>query len=442
MLKRHHVFFYSFLAVMLALTMGYGISQHLRYQRAARLLEDACQSALTDAAVHLNGLHISLEKLLLTEDAASCAQWLSRISQQAGEAQSRLAEIPLFWQSGGKTGRFLAQTEEYARVLAGLAAGKQSPTDADREQMERMAAQAALLSAQIELMRGRVAAEGLQLSRQFRLSDKTDHDGEYLAGVLNETANDYPTLIYDGAFSDDRATGSPVGLPEGEVTHEQALAIAREFVGPERVTGVAKAPDALGEIPAWGVQVATAEGILNVEVTRQGGKVLWMMPEHGGFESLMTLEECRQKAETFLASRGFDPMIVSDYQVYEGIAVFQFAAVQDGVILYPDQIKVQCRLDTGDVVGLEARHYWMNHAPRRGLSPSLTPEEARGRVSPRLTVTGERLCLIPQNGKERLCYEFAGLWQGGEYRLYLDAHTGEQAELLKIMRDGQGIRTI
>ena len=115
--------------------------------------------------------------------------------------------------------------------------------------------------------------------------------------------------------------------------------------------------------------------------------------------------------------------------------------MQEGVILYPDQVKVQCRLDTGAVVGLDAHHYWMNHVPREKLTPTLTVEEARKKVSPRLTITGETLCLIPQNGKERLCYEFAGTWEDGTYRLYLDANTGEQAEILKIITDSQGIWT-
>jgi len=70
--------------------------------------------------------------------------------------------------------------------------------------------------------------------------------------------------------------------------------------------------------------------------------------------------------------------------------------------------------------------------------PAEEPREYFGDFSGK-TITGEALCLIPQNGKERLCYEFAGTWEDGTYRLYLDAHTGEQAEILKIMTDAQGI---
>lgn len=52
----------------------------------------------------------------------------------------------------------------------------------------------------------------------------------------------YPTLIYDGAFSDARHLGEPKGLPEGTVTQDEAIAIARAFVGEDRVISAQSAP--------------------------------------------------------------------------------------------------------------------------------------------------------------------------------------------------------
>ena len=40
-------------------------------------------------------------------------------------------------------------------------------------------------------------------------------------------------------------------------------------------------------------------------------------------------------------------MEANHYQVYDGLAVINFVAVQDGVLLYPDLVKVQVRMDTG-----------------------------------------------------------------------------------------------
>ena len=68
-------------------------------------------------------------------------------------------------------------------------------------------------------------------------------------------------------------------------------------------------------------------------------------------------------------------------QCYSGMAVIGLAAVEDGVVLYPDHLRLQLRMDTGEVVGLEANQYLMNHTRRSDLQPVLTKEQAQEKVS-------------------------------------------------------------
>ena len=178
--------------------------------------------------------------------------------------------------------------------------------------------------------------------------------------------------------------------------------------------------------------------VLNADVTRQGGQMLWMMPEHAAFEPLLTLEECEQAALQFLSSRGYGEMEANHYQVYNGLAVINFAAVQDGVLLYPDLIKVQIRMDTGELVGLESNNYLMNHTRRTGLSPAVTQQEALDGLSAALDVHAVRLCVIPYRDHERLCWEAAGVYDTQEYRVYVDAATGEEIQILMMISSPSG----
>ena len=98
-------------------------------------------------------------------------------------------------------------------------------------------------------------------------------------------------------------------------------------------------------------------------------------------------------------------------------------------------------MDKAEVVGLEARHYLQNHTARGPLLPLLTPEEAQGAVSARLTISGRQLCLIPTQAGERLCYEFQGTYGGASYLCYINAETGKQEELLKIVESSAGLET-
>jgi len=127
-------------------------------------------------------------------------------------------------------------------------------------------------------------------------------------------------------------------------------------------------------------------------------------------------------------------MEVPYYQVYDGLCVLTCVYVQSGVLIWPDRVLVQVRMDTAEVVGIEARSYWKNHIPRRLQSPLLTQSEARSALAPGTAVESARLCLLPVNNQERLCWQFT-LSQGEEtFISYIDAMTGTELHLEKIMQ--------
>lgn len=147
-----------------------------------------------------------------------------------------------------------------------------------------------------------------------------------------------------------------------------------------------------------------------------------------------TPEECSAAALAFLKSRGFAEMEVTYYQVYDGLCVLTCVYVQNGVLIWPDRVLVQVRMDTAEIVGIEARSYWKNHIPRKLQTPLLTEIEARTALSPDVTVNAVRTCLLPFNGRERLCWQFS-LQQGDDaFISYIDAMTGEELLLEKVMQ--------
>ena len=129
---------------------------------------------------------------------------------------------------------------------------------------------------------------------------------------------------------------------------------------------------------------------------------------------------------------------MSYYSAFDGILTVNFAAVQDGVTLYPDLVKVQVSLRDGAVVGLEAAGWLMNHVPRRIDAPALTGAEAMERIGPTLTPIGTRLCVIPENANEYLCYEVSATDGSGSFLCYIDALTGAERALMQVVSDGAG----
>jgi germination protein YpeB len=128
--------------------------------------------------------------------------------------------------------------------------------------------------------------------------------------------------------------------------------------------------------------------------------------------------------------------------IADNVCLINYAYVQDGVVCYPDLVKVGVALDNGGIVRFQAAGYIMNHT-QRSLKARLTAQQAQKSVSPSLTVRQVRPALIPTPGKqEKLTYEFlcSGA-QDDRVLVYINADTGYEEDILIIQQSDQGVLT-
>ncbi len=442
MKPKHHVILYSCLAVTLLVAVFLTINFGLQANAATQVVEDLYTQRLLESAEQLQAIGVKLGKLSVTTDPGMLCDLLTGISKQADGAVANLGALPLSHVAMGETVKFCNQLSDYALGLALTLAGGGELSQEQRDQLADMQSQCTLLMGQFAIAQDAIMAENLLLRPQDNVYyQQADMEKRPLEKVADkDNGMEYPTMIYDGAFSDARHFGVPKALGTQPVDQVQAQELAVRFLGAGRVKEAQSAAETQGNIPAYGVSLTLTDNLqLTAEVTKTGGKLLWMVPEHASFTPKLTLEECAAAAQAFLEEHGYGPMEANHYQVYDGLAVINYVAVQDGVLLYPDLLKLQLRMDTGEVVGLEANNYLMNHASRENLQPTLTAPQAQSHVSKQLDVQGIRLCLIPYKGDERLCYEVAGTCQENEYRVYIDANTGEEAQVLLIIKTQEGV---
>ncbi|MBE5800995.1 MAG: hypothetical protein E7319_01770 [Clostridiales bacterium] len=439
--KRRRTVLYTVLGLCLVGAIAFGISRSVYAGRMAQRLEDSYTQRVLESQEHLQAISLKLSKSPLAADARMQIQLLTEVSRQADAVVTGLSSLPLSHVAMSDTIKFCNQLADYAMQEALLVASGSRLSDEAIEQLSQLRDQCTLLLGQLA-----VAQENM-LSGSLRMAEADDVYYEPaqlglrpLEAVADQDHGmDYPTMIYDGAFSDASHYGEPKALGEGEIDARQAVEIARNYVGEERVREAVAAGETEGILAGYGVTLTLHDGVvLNAEVTRRGGKLLWLMPEHAAFSQEMTAEECVRRGGAFLVQHGYGEMEPNHVRVYDGLCVVNFVSVQDGVLLYPDLVKVQLRMDTGEVVGLESNNYLMNHHRRDGLTPTLSKEEALQRVSPHLGASDARLCVIPHLGGERLCYEIPGVYGENEYRVYIDAKSGEEVEILMMIQDSEG----
>ena len=113
-------------------------------------------------------------------------------------------------------------------------------------------------------------------------------------------------------------------------------------------------------------------------------------------------------------------------------------AIND-IPVYSDLIKVRVCADTGKVLGMEAITYYTNHTERTVEKPVLSEMEAQEKVSSNIQIETGRLAIVPVgNSAEKLCYEFMGEYDGSTYYVYIDAVTGHQVEMFKVIQSTEG----
>ncbi|MBQ3572619.1 MAG: germination protein YpeB, partial [Clostridia bacterium] len=126
----------------------------------------------------------------------------------------------------------------------------------------------------------------------------------------------------------------------------------------------------------------------------------------------------------------------SDNMTYINFA----STTQNGeIVLYSDLIKVAVCMNNGRVCDMDAHLYLKNHKERKIPEVKIKVEDAERKLSKNLEVQTSRLALIPTpSNKEILAYEFSGIMQGETYYVYVNAITGEEEQIFKVVSTDDG----
>ncbi len=257
---------------------------------------------------------------------------------------------------------------------------------------------------------------------------------------------EYPELIYDGPFSEHAIEGMTPRLEGKEVNEEEAQKVAIDFVGKAVVESVEKREDNKGKIDTYSFTMKPEneeedeENPFYMDVSQKGGRVVWLLNNREVKKANISPKEAIEKASSFLEEKGFKNMKPMFNLRYDNVLVINYVYVQDDVLMYPDLIKVKVGLDEGTIVGFDATSLLIANYEREIPEPKLTPEEAREKVSMEVEVDGDpRLSYIPTPSfQEIYCYEFTATYKGDNFFIYINAETGEEERILKVIKSENG----
>ena len=429
----------GFIVMLGALAVALLVSSVVMQKRVSALtlqVNAAYQKSFYETIELMSGIQLNLEKLMVTGSGGQEQALLATIARQAEGVTANLSQMPQGDATLEGSLKFVNQTADYARVLSQRIGSGGALTGRDYEQLNDLHSASVQLNAQLVDILARYDAGEPVFGEGSVTVTATQAPDE------NEPAVDYPVLLYDGPFSDGN-TNREINLPGPEVSQDEATRMLTEFVGADRVENVNYTGDSQIFSSCYEFDVKLRDGnVLTAGITKSGGSVVYMLPDVANTEVKLTEGDCIDQGLRFLAAHGYENMEVNYWRRLEGILTANYAATQDGVLLYPDLVKLQISMKDGLVVGVEAANYLNNHKPRQLAEPLIAEEEVRARVNPALTIQRVRRAGIPLEGGEAQCWEVtASMSNDDEYLIYIDTQTGEEKTILRIMQDDEGIVT-
>ena len=379
----------------------------------------------------LNDVDVSLSKLSAASSPRQSVLLLGDVWRATGSAGAAMGLLPLSHADSCDMSQFVTRCGDYAHALMGRVLQGRALTEEDRKQLGDMRAACAQIR--------QVAGEAIQ-SGDYVAADNVDA-GCYEQSQSEAAISEYPTLIYDGPFSESAENRPPQGEIGERITAQQAAERARRLFSDGTVADTVYVP---GALPVYELSVQSASrGQVSLSLTEQGGELLSFMGAPTGDKNDPPSDEESEKlkaaALSFLQELGVEDPAAAYAQYYQGAAVLNFAPRQAGVILYSDLVKVYMDRETGEVMGLDARNYRLNHRQRALPRPKLTEEEAGTYVSGELQVEHTDLALIPLTQQtEVLCYEFKATKDGTFYIVYVNALTGEEEQIFQVINSAEG----
>lgn len=438
----------SFLAAAFLVTLGFAV-QGRHQARAYQLqLNNSYQHAFAELTTAVAEMDAALQKASYATSPALVSSLCTELFGKAMSAQMAIGELPYGNVELEQTAAFVAKAGDYAAALSRSAAQNGGCSEDERAALRGLAEVSSTLSQlladlEADIHTGSMTLEDLSAA-QRRLSAATEDGAQALGGSAFQTIEsdfpEIPTLIYDGPFSAHLSNRSPQMLAGlDDVPQETARSAAAAFLGlkPSVFTAVSRGE---GALPTWGLSAQVDGGELYAEVTRQGGQVVAVTNSRPVGAATVSSTEAVRLASDFLSQHGYPDMVPSYFISQGNILTINFAAQQDGVLCYPDLVKVSIALDNGSLVSFEAHGYLMNHTHRTLGQPDVSLAQAQMAVSPDLDVLSHQMALIPTHGEnEVLCYEFKCAREDGRHVIvYVNAQTGGEEKILLLLEDESG----
>ena len=427
-------------ALLAVSTIGLGVgfavsdSQAMRYKTE---LENSYQSNFYSLVDSVNNLETKISKTINSTTSDYQRKTLLEASKNASEAEIAVASLPFSQNDIQETVKMVNQISGYTSTLAEKLAEGESLNNDDISTLEDIEQSVLSLKNQLTGFANKINGGYSIVEASMDIDTETNSFSRSLAS-LKDNDVEYPTMIYDGPFSDSVTNTTVKGLSGDNVTKSEAKTnIEKYFKSGASATYVGETN---GKFKTYNFNVKnSSDENLFVQVTKVGGHVLTISGAGNNGQATIDIESAKKIATDFASLNGIEnPQVVWSDSI-ENDVYLNIAPTSQNIVLYPDLVKVKINLVRGDIIGYDATSYFTNHVDRTLSKGSLSIDNAKAKVPSKFTIQNARYVLSPLDfNREVVCVEVEAKEQDNTFYFYYNVENGKLENVLKVIQTDNG----
>lgn len=427
-----------FLSIGLIGTVYWGYKEHEEKNALLIHAENNYQRSFHELSYHMDLLHDQIGTSLAMNSGEKLSPQFVEIWRITSEALTNVSQLPLSLIPIVKTEEFLSDIGSFTYRTAIRNLDDDPLNDEEMDTLHDLYGQAANIKDELRQMQHQVLANNLRwmdvelaLATQDEPMDSTIIDGfNSVEDHVDQFTNEREGMPFLQKVSQKNSYQSVTGKQKSE---EDIRKFSKKLfeIDDEINMNISKSGDG-ADIPIYSVFYEDGKRVY-MDITERGAHPISVLVERNIEKAKISLNDGLIEAENYLKQFGYENMGVLQSQQFDDIGVYTFLNIEDDVRIYPDAIVVKIALDNGDIMGLNAKEYVLNHHERNIGKPELTSEEAREEVNQSVQIHDEHLSIIENDlNEEVLTYEFLGEMNDETYRIFINAETGIEEKVEKL----------
>ena len=418
-----------FMLVSLAV---YGIYFNIKANNNQLVLQNQYRRTMTDMTDYVSQAEEYLLKAMAAGTPGMVSGMLENAARCSAQAESCLASLPIDQHTTEKISNYLVQLGDIASCWSHRAVDGGNLTEKEYETLSALYGYAQDLNGIINSLEE-------DLSQSSYTWNKIDNS---IINRISEPFTDYPQLSYAGKYSVPDAKAEPKWLSGREQSKEQCRSKAIKYYNsictcPAEEVGIeACGENTIQNINTYCYKMSCGEGIqAEIDVTKKGCKLYSMLVSRRIGEANLSAEQGIEAGKSFLKSIGLNNMKETTHTLDDNAVTVTYVYEKDGILYYPDAVKVKIALDNGMPVAYEGRAYILSHweSKDRLSNPSISKEDAKSMLSAHFKVSDTKEVVVPDNhGGEYHAYEFSGTVSGHPVCVYVNADSGTESDITLI----------